>query len=614
MLVNYVCMWANDEYSTKVDLVMNLINEELHLRNITLETKLKEKDDEIAYLKQELKDANTCMKRIKGSIKIDKHYKKENTYHLFADTKIQYKDSRTIEVILLYNAYDTIRLMNYYAKNNCTDLAKQINPNIFEASYENLIIFLHQVADNTLHINIDYDHLINKLLSSKRIKRNYKPSLFEIYCAKHYNIPLFKYSLTESVGLYKQDRGCDLFDIGNKITAQCKYYTATSLSSHCLSKYFEFVDAMDYDDNYLFVNDDISFASSLTLYDEFLEPINNHTLPIDKTKELYIKTAGNNYITIKFVDTKKFESFVSKLEDKYDEHVSYETFMASLTSLTLKHIQLQKERIASYNNEQLMKEKVDKFNERIHESKDEQFEQTIIKEQREYLKNLIKENPSGIELNECLKVINDKFNVNYDSIRFGHKFSDLYQHTSNSGFPVINNQKMILPVKSIDDEIDFIINYIGIKDILVSDYIEIHNEKFNTAYTTNSFAQKFGKLFKNDGTCFARKTINGQRVHVLELVDSNRHEAVADIVDNILQRYKVLPLPILLLHLHQTKGIYYTPKAFRQEFKNFNLTKGERFTDIRTKQLKSFIDSCSPEQKQEYEEFIQTLKAPVFIS
>ena len=250
------------------------------------------------------------------------------------------------------------------------------------------------------------------MLSSKRVKRNYKPTLFEIYCAKHFKIPLFKFTLTESVGLYKQDRGCDLFDINNKITGQCKYFTVASLSERYLSKYFEFVDAMEYDDNYLFVNDDISFAPSLTLYDENLDIITDYT-SIDKTKDVYIKTSGENYITIKFVNSKKFDSFVLKLEDKYDEHVSYEMFMDSLTSLTLKHIQLQKERINSYNNKQLMKEKVDKFNERIHESKDEQFELTFIKDQREYLKNLIKENPSGIELNECIKIINDKFNTDF---------------------------------------------------------------------------------------------------------------------------------------------------------------------------------------------------------
>lgn len=361
LLVNYVCMWANEEYSTKVDLIMNLINEELHLRNITLETKIEEMQDEIRYLKNELKNTNTCMKRIKCSIKIDKHYKKSNTYHLFADTKMQYKNSRTVEVIPLYNAYDTLRLMNYYARYNCTELVKLINPNIFEASYENLVIFLNQVSDNTLNVTIDYDLLINRILSSKRVKRNYKPYLFEIYCSQQFNIPLFKFTLTESLGLYKQDRGCDLFDINNKVTGQCKYFINSTLNERYLNKYFEFVDAMYYDDNYLFVNDDIKFAKSLILYDENLEQINDNST-IDKTKDIYIKTTENNYITIKFVNVDKFEEFVTELEYKYDEHVSYEEFMQLLTSFILKHIQLQQERINSYNNQQVIKEKIDRIN------------------------------------------------------------------------------------------------------------------------------------------------------------------------------------------------------------------------------------------------------------
>lgn len=612
LLVNYVCMWANEEYSAKVDLIMNLINEELHLRNITLETKIEEMQDEIRYLKNELKNANTCMKRIKGSIKIDKHYKKSNTYHLFADTKMQYKNNRTVQVIPLYNAYDTLRLMNYYAKYNCTKLAKLINPNIFEANYEDLITFLYQVSENTLAVNIDYDLLINRILSSKRVKCNYKPSLFEIYCSQQFNIPLFKFTLTESVGLYKQDRGCDLFDINNKVTGQCKYFISSALNERYLNKYFEFVDAMSYDDNYLFVNENITFASSLVLYDENLDQINDNSI-IDRTKDVYIKTTEDNYISVKFVNIDKFELFVTELEDKYDEHVSYEDFIASLTSFTLKHIQLQRERINSYNNQKIIQEKVKKFNERIHDNKDEQFECTIFKEQREYLKKLIEENSSGIEVNECIKMINDKFNTSYDIIRFGHRFSDLYQHNSNSGFPIINGQKMILPIKQINNEIDFIIKYIGIKDVLVSDYIKIHNEKFNTTYNDKSFAHSFGKLFKNDGSCFTRRTINGKRVHALELINTDRHEKINEIINNILKTYEILPVAVLIYYIQHEYNIYYSPKSFKNEYDNYVISKGERFTEKSTKCLERFINSFDGEFKEELNKMKEKLSAPNFI-
>ena len=612
-LVHFIIDRCNIMYAFKVSKIMNLINEELHLRNITLETKIEEMQDEIRNLKNELNNANKCMKRIKGSIKVDKHYKKSNTYHLFADTKMQYKNSRTIQVIPLYNAYDTLRLMNYYAKYNCTKLVKQITPNIFEANYEDLITFLYQVSENTLTVNIDYDLLINRILSSKRIRRYYKPYLFEIYCSQQFNIPLFKFTLTESLGLYKQDRGCDLFDINNKVTGQCKYFIKSTLNERYLNKYFEFVDAMSYDDNYLFVNEDVTFAPSLILYDENLEQINDNST-IDRTKDVYIKTTEDNYISVKFVNADKFELFVTELEDKYDEHVSYEDFMALLTSFTLKHIQLQRERVNSYNNQKTIQEKVKKFNElRIHDNKDEQFECTIFKEQREYLKKLIEENPLGIEVNDCIKMINDKFNTSYDIIHFGHKFSDLYQHNSNSGFPVINGQKMILPVKQINNEIDFIINYIGIKDILVSDYIKIHNEKFNTMYTTNTFAHKFGKLFRNDGSCFARKTINGQRVHVLELINTDRHEKVNETINNILKTYEVLPLIILIHYIQHEYNIHYSPKSFKKEYTNYVISKGERFTGKSTKCLERFINSFDDEFKEELNKMKEKLSAPKFI-
>lgn len=602
ILINYVCTWLSDNYSIMVSKIMSLNAEKAQLTSALNEARCK-------ALKTE------TMSEINGdsSIRIYHPYKKSNTYHLFADTKIQDGNNKNIQVIPLYNAYDTLRLMNYYAKYNCTKLVKQITPNIFEANYEDLIAFLYQVSENTLAVNIDYDLLINRILSSKRVKRNYKPNLFEIYCSQQFNIPLFKFALTESVGLYKHDRGCDLFDINNKVTGQCKYFIKSSLNERYLNKYFEFVDAMSYDDNYLFVNEDITFAPSLILYNENLEQINDNST-IDRTKDIYIKTTEDNYISVKFVNVDKFELFVTELEDKYDEHVSYEDFMALLTSFTLKHIQLQRERINSYNNQKIIQEKIKKFNElRIHDNKDEQFECTIFKEQREYLKKLIEENPLGIEVNDCIKMINDKFNTSYDVIRFGHKFSDLYQHNSNSTFPVINGQKMILPVKQINNEIDFIIKYIGIKDILVSEYIKIHNEKFNTTYTTNTFAHSFGKLFKNDGSCFARRTIDGKRVHVLELINTDRHEKVNETINNILKTYEILPVVVLIYYIQHEYNIYYSPKSFKKEYTNYVISKGERFTEKSTKCLERFINSFDGEFKEELNKMKEKLSAPNFI-
>ena len=58
LLVNYVCMWRNDEYATKVDIIMNTINEELHLRNIDLQTKINEIKDEVDHVDEMKYNAN----------------------------------------------------------------------------------------------------------------------------------------------------------------------------------------------------------------------------------------------------------------------------------------------------------------------------------------------------------------------------------------------------------------------------------------------------------------------------------------------------------------------------------------------------------------------------
>lgn len=172
---------------------------------------------------------------------------------------------------------------------------------------------------------------------------------------------------------------------------------------------------------------------------------------------------------------------------------------------------------------------------------------------------------------------------------------------------------MILPVKQIDDEINFIYNYVGIKDILVSEYIKIHNEKFNTTYNIKSFAHSFGKLFKNDGTCFARKTINGQRVHVLELINSDRHEKVNEIINNILKTYEILPVAVLIYYIQHEYNIYYSPKSFKNEYDNYVISKGERFTGKSTKCLERFINSFDGEFKEELNKMKEKLSAPNFI-
>lgn len=614
------------------DLDINECNDINALREIIKSQRLL-----IDSLQQEIKNANTCMKRIEGSLKVNRHWARKDVFHVFADTKMQYPCERTVEVIPMYNANDTLRIMNFYAKNNCIDHVKLINTNIFSAeTYRVMREFINDVAENSLQVKIDYDLLISRLLGTEHYERYYLPSLFEIFCSQQLNIPLFKYELTESVGLTKQDRGCDLFDIERKITGQCKYYTKGILSTRYLLKYLEFVDSMEYPNNYLVLNESILLSSLLTFYDENMNVINHsgcaitirklyeftHTefdessedLIVNLNLKIYIKTPAEIPIELLFIRNKLFDEFVNTIEVKYDTQIAHDDFISMLTAVTIRHIHMQEENKKAYLNGLEVVDKAEKYKERIHETKDEQFVKSEIQDQREFLKDLIAKNPKGIEASECIKIINDTFGTKYDNIRFGHKFSDLYHHESNSGFPVVNGKKMILPVRHIDEEIEFIRTFINHQDFPVKDYIKVHNERFNTFYDVNSFAHKFTRLFKNDGQCFLRKTVDGIRSHYLELIDSDRVEYVTMAVCKILNNYGVLPLSVVLLYLRFIENINYTPKSFKQEFTSFR-TKAERFTGQQKENLKQFLNASPDIVKQKYEEITSTRKmtSPVFI-
>lgn len=607
LITDYVCTWANPEYRVKVSMIMNMINEELHIKNIKLNDKINEMSEELEKMKVQLKNANNCMKRIEGSIKIDKHYKNEGMFHLFADSKLQYKNEKTINVIPLYNAFDVLRLMNYYAKNKCVEGVKLINPNIFECSYENLIKFLFDVSENTIIPEINYDKLINDTLSTSRLKYCYKPRLFEIYCSREYGVPPFKLTTTEKVGLNKQDRGCDLLDIDNRTTGQCKYYESGSLNTRYLTKYFEFVDAMKYENNYLIVNSKIKFAANLELYDKNMNIITERN-----ERPAYLKTLSGNVIEIVYVDEIEFEKFVCEVEDKYNVDKEFEAFIVRLNALMFSKVQKFKNEKAAKISKIAEIKAIEDHKKTIYEAKDDKFEGTDIEEQRKFLKELIRKNPSGIPFEECLRIMNERFNVSYNNVNFGHKFSDLYAHRSNSTYPTINGQRYILPIGSLEDEIDFIKNYIDIKDIPVDEYLEIHNNEFGQHYSATSFGYKFGKMFKNDGVCFARKTVDGVRIHVLQLVDTNRNERIIEIVNDLFNKFGELPVPLIVFYLRFKCRILYSSSGFMEEFKNFKYTCA-RFNNNRREAFDKFVKTFDENLKKIFDEKYKSTVSPNFI-
>ena len=63
-LVNDLCMWCDIDYAIKVNEIIDMYNEELHLRNITLEDKMKEMNNELEKYRNEIQNKDNTIKAL----------------------------------------------------------------------------------------------------------------------------------------------------------------------------------------------------------------------------------------------------------------------------------------------------------------------------------------------------------------------------------------------------------------------------------------------------------------------------------------------------------------------------------------------------------------------
>lgn len=624
LLMDYVCSWTIPEYDIRSRIVayteamkrMNTENEK------NLEEVINAINEKTRY--EEMKNANENNRFVSKaivlnldegaseSIKTDICDNSKNTFHLIASKRKQTINGKTTGLIYLNDAINVLRLLDFYVKYNCIPGLKFINTNTYEAeSYKVIHKYILDVANRNIDIKIDYDYLILRNLQIKGFSSI--PFLFEIYCSMQFEIAPFKFSMTESIGLGKNDIGCDLLDIKHEITGQCKYYKSSMLELSHLSAYFEFVRFMKYKENYIFLNKGALIDPKIQIYDENMNILNNKTFERIAECEYYtIIPDFDEPITLIFVDDDEFEKFVNEMEGKFAIDKEVAEYTENLKREMEVKIQKFKNEKAAKISKMVEIKAIEDHKKTIHEAKDDKFEGTSIEEQRKFLKELIKKNPSGIPFEECLKIMNETFNANYNNIDFGHKFSDLYAHRSNSTYPTINGQRYILPVGSLEDEIDFIKNYIDIKDVPVDDYLEIHNKEFGQHYSAASFGYKFGKMFKNDGTCFARKTIDGARIHVLQLIDANRNERIIEIVNDLLNEFGELPVPLIVFYLRFKCRILYSSSGFMVEFKNFKYTCA-RFNNKRREAFNKLVNTFDENLKKIFDEQYKSTISPNFI-
>lgn len=593
-LINYVCEWCNYEYAVKVSKIMRTINEELHIKNITLDQKineleenLKNLNEELASTKKYISNLNTTIKRREGSLKISKFIKNNKTYYSVIPSQlIQPKRFERETIINQYNPNETLRLLSFYVTNNCLDKVRSYDKRTTWFECENINVLLQAINDiskNTININIDYNNIIkNTIYKWKKncelfvkdefILKDYifkkqrnQGTIFELFCARKYNIPPFKYQRTEGMGLNKKDIGCDLLNIETSTCAQCKFYNSDSrLSQNNIETFINFIDAMELEYNFLFVNESLEYSPNLDI------PCN-----ID---------------IIKVPDSEIYE-FIDEICEIYK---TWEQEELDLKNKLLKEKNEKNERLLQEIDENKTQIRIeidnhlaDKYEKNKYKNKSENSNRVHVNQDiKEFVRSYIYDgNLEGISLNDMIEKIKNEYNINYNIYSFGKSFSDLYKHELNDGYPLNNGVKWLYPIlnSNLDEEIDFIYFTINHGEYLTKEYLDIHNRQFHTNYNIKSFSHQFGKLFKHVSDCLARRTIDSKRVHVFVLIDNNNENVYIDWINKIIKEHNLITY--IVSKFNEYFHCYYTNFMFIQTFK--------RFFKIENKAIRAPIDEIN---------------------
>lgn len=216
---------------------------------------------------------------------------------------------KDIVISNIYNIGDMKSLLYFYfnyidlpfiSKNKDGDNTFDIN------NMDKLEEFIYDVQQNKVDIKYDINSIIKHYLKSEP-KRDWKffGTMFEFYCSRTYEIPIYKYSKSEQLSLPKMDKGLDLLDVDNKILGQCKLYQGTKLENNRIETFVDFCECHDFHDwkKILFVSSSAELSPSI---------INNKSFIIEYIDDAEFQDFLNDYgikpdgtIEVKKIDTCK---------------------------------------------------------------------------------------------------------------------------------------------------------------------------------------------------------------------------------------------------------------------------------------------------------------------
>lgn len=471
IFMNFFCEHVSLKYAVKVSKIMNLVNEELHLRNITLEEKIKEMEEEHEKYRKNINSGFNHER--KGCLLIKQTKADANHYHINFDEKEHLHDKNYIVLNGIFNPQKVHSLLNFYAKESQLPNIKWVKPRVIETDDISNIYAAVAKIQNFEVKPPDYDDVIDKLKSSFKVKNEkLKAKMFEIFCSIKFEIPLYKHDKTEAFGLTKIDKGIDLFDIKNGVFGQCKYYSSIRLTRSKIETFIRFCETLDTFDAFLYVNAKCQITKDV------------------QNCQLF---------KIVRVDDKEFDDFYDEqTEDLQSDSLKIENVKATTVENETRYSKYKKTKTT--NDSILMAEN--------------------------WLKEQLETN-DFIYFDDALQYVRDNFGINVNSDRrFGILFSHLYLHVRKNMLPQDENGRRLLK-KNIDknDEIEFIKSYFGFGQYMLEDYLPVHNERFKTSYDERSFGMKFRSLFKR-----IRRTINDiPEVFLYEIQDNEeKNDAFLD--------------------------------------------------------------------------------------
>lgn len=161
-----------------------------------------------------------------------------NTYKVNFE---QFKNEKEYFCVGIKNGASLKNLIDINSKIHNLDYFRKINSSIYEIydldRFKDLCdrLIRHKKAKI-----FDVDESIACFMKNHdRNDKNFIPFMFEFYCSKLLNIPIYKYETMEKFHMGRADMGADLFSIDKKTIVQCKCYIKSVLKAESLRKFFE---------------------------------------------------------------------------------------------------------------------------------------------------------------------------------------------------------------------------------------------------------------------------------------------------------------------------------------------------------------------------------------